>query len=142
MPMIIYECKNAPLYSMTPGLLVFLKLTLREILWLAVFMDTNYPLQTCWNYQKYSLWLMRQNCLDGASGCSTHSPRSLVLLANWHNLTELQTCESLHVHGWEKVQISRCEFQWAFYLPSALSDSVENRMSRIGIRYWRLTTVR
>lgn len=31
MPMIIYECKNAPLYSMTPGLLVFLKLTLREI---------------------------------------------------------------------------------------------------------------
>lgn len=36
--MIIYECKNAPLYSMTPGL-VFLKLTLREILWLAVFMD-------------------------------------------------------------------------------------------------------
>lgn len=31
MPMIIYECKNAPLYSMTPGLLVLLKLTLREI---------------------------------------------------------------------------------------------------------------
>lgn len=29
-----------------------------------------------------------------------------------------------------------------FYLPSALSASVENRMRKIGTKYWRVTTVR
>lgn len=31
---------------------------------------------------------------------------------------------------------------WVFYLPSALSDSVEKRMSKIGTRYWSATTAR